>query len=68
MEKAPAIVGRGKLSRAGVSDQFGPYRSAFTGRAEPFFVAFPAVGDLFIRAKNLFITAKTTQALETGPN
>jgi len=48
-EKAPAIHGRGKLSRAGVSDQFGPSRSAFTGRAEHPLVALPMFWVLFIQ-------------------
>jgi hypothetical protein len=51
-KKAPAIVGRGKLSRAGVSDQFGPSRSAFTGRAEHPLVAGHTSWVLFICAKN----------------
>src|SRR5215469_11452500 len=50
--KAPAIHGRGKLSRAGVSDQFGPSRSAFTGRAEHPLVAGHTSWVLFICAKN----------------
>ena len=43
---------RGKLSRAGVSGQFGPSRSAFTGRAEHPLVAGHTSWVLFICAKN----------------
>jgi hypothetical protein len=53
-KKAPAIDGRGKLSRAELSGLFGPIRPAFTGRAERFFVARPTSWDLLICAKDLF--------------
>ena len=56
-EKAPTIKGRGKFKQSGTGDQFGPSHSAFTGRAEPFFVAGPMSGDLFISAKDLFVAA-----------
>jgi len=56
-KKAPTIKGRGKLSRAGVSDQFGPSRSAFTGRAEHPLVAGHTSWVLFISAKNLLVEA-----------
>src|SRR5215510_5405209 len=56
-EKAPTIKGRGKFKQSGTGDQFGPSHSAFTGRAEPFFVAGPMSGHLFISAKDLFVAA-----------
>src|SRR5215813_1746343 len=49
---------RGKLSRAGVSGQFGPSRSAFTGRAEHPLVAGHTSWVLFISAKNLLVEAQ----------
>jgi len=64
MEKAPAIDGQGKLSRAELSGLFGPIRSALTGWAERFLVALPTSGDLFVYAKDLFVEAKAP----TGPD
>src|SRR5262249_24575361 len=55
-EKAPAIAGRGKLSRAGRHCEFGPSRSA-PCRAERFLAALPMFWDLLIYAKDLFIAA-----------
>ena len=60
MEKAPAIDGRGKLSRAGRHYEFGPSRSA-PCRAEHSLVALTTSGDLFIYAKDLFVCAKQQQ-------
>src|SRR5262249_39601698 len=59
-EKAPAIDGRGKLSRAGRHYEFGPSRSA-PCRAEHSLVALTTSGDLFIYAKDLFVCAKQQQ-------
>jgi hypothetical protein len=59
MEKGPSRVdGRGKLSRVGVSDQFGPAHSASHARVEHFLVALPTSKDLSVRAKDLFAGAK----------
>src|SRR5262249_36501630 len=63
-EKAPAIDGRGKLSRAGVSDQFGPSRSAFTGRAEHPLVAEQTSWVLLISAKNLLVEAQAPRPFD----
>jgi hypothetical protein len=61
--KGPShLTGRGKLSRAGLSDQFGPSHSAFTGRAERSLVALPTFGGLLIYGKDLFFDAKAPQA------
>jgi len=66
--KGPShLTGRGKLSRAGLSDQFGPPHSAFTGRAERSLVALPTFGDLLIYAKDLFFDAKAPQAPASKP-
>ena len=66
--KGPShLTGRGKLSRAGLSDQFGPSHSAFTGRAERSLVALPTFGDLLIYAKDLFVAA-SSEVLPTGPS
>src|SRR5262249_31429130 len=56
-------AGRGKLSRAGVSDQFGSSRSAFTGRAEHPLVAGHTSWVPFICAKNLFVEAQAPKLL-----
>ena len=40
-KKPRPFDGPGQVKAERVSDQFGPSRSAFTGRAEPFLVALP---------------------------
>ena len=55
-EKAPAIKGRGKLAERSETSS-SALSALHRVRAEPFFVAWPTAGDLFIYAKDLFVEA-----------